>query len=86
MALMTQPSILLLDEPTTGLAPVVAKDVLERLMHINRQTGAAFVIVEQSVHATLRVIERAVVLKTGRVIFDDASSKLGAQKDLWEWF
>ena len=86
MALMTQPSILLLDEPTTGLAPVVAKDVLERLMQINRQTGAAIVIVEQSVHATLRVIERAIVLKTGRIIFDNASSTLGAQKDLWEWF
>jgi ABC-type branched-subunit amino acid transport system ATPase component len=55
-------------------------------MHINRQTGAAFVIVERSVHATLRVIERAIILKTGPVIFDDASSKLGAQKDLWEWF
>jgi len=86
MALMTRPSVLLLDEPTTGLAPIVAKDVLERLMHINRQMKTAIVIVEQSVHATLRVIERAIVLKTGSVIFDDASGKLGAQKDLWEWF
>lgn len=86
MALMTRPSILLLDEPTTGLAPIVAKDVLERLMHINRQMKTTIVIVEQSVHATLRVIERAIVLKTGGVIFDDASGELGAQKDLWEWF
>jgi len=52
----------------------------------NRNASAAIVIVEQSVHATLRVIERAIVLKTGRIIFDDASSTLGAQKDLWEWF
>jgi branched-chain amino acid transport system ATP-binding protein len=86
MALMTRPSILLLDEPTTGLAPIVAKDVLERLMQINRQMKTAIVIVEQSVHATLRIIERAIVLKTGGVIFDDASGKLGAHKDLWEWF
>jgi branched-chain amino acid transport system ATP-binding protein len=86
MALMTQPSMLLLDEPTTGLAPVVAKDVLDRLMHINQKMGAAIVIVEQNVHATLRIIERAIVLKTGRIIFDDVSGKLAAQKDLWEWF
>lgn len=86
MALMTRPSILLLDEPTTGLAPIVANSVLERLMHINRQMQTAIVIVEQSVHATLRVIERAIVLKTGGVVFDDASGELGAKKDLWEWF
>jgi branched-chain amino acid transport system ATP-binding protein len=86
MALMTQPGILLLDEPTTGLAPVVAKGVLDRLLQINRQMGTAFVIVEQSIHATLKVIERAIVLKTGRVIFDDTSNVLGTQKDLWEWF
>lgn len=86
MALMTQPSILLLDEPTTGLAPVIVKSVLERLVQINRRMRTAIVIVEQNVLATLKIVDRAVVLKTGRVIFDGASRELAEHKDLWEWF
>jgi branched-chain amino acid transport system ATP-binding protein len=86
MALMTQPSILLLDEPTTGLAPVIVNNVLERLVQINAQMKTAIVIVEQNVHATLKIVERAVVLKTGRVIFDGASRELAEHRDLWEWF
>ena len=86
MALMTQPKVLLLDEPTTGLAPVIVQAMLRSLTEINRSTGTAIVIVEQNVAATLKVVDRAVVLKTGRVIFDGRSSELAAHEDLWSWF
>lgn len=86
MALMTQPQILLLDEPTTGLAPIIVQAMLRSLTEINRTTGTAIVIVEQNVAATLKVVDRAVVLKTGRVIFDGRSSELAAHEDLWSWF
>jgi branched-chain amino acid transport system ATP-binding protein len=86
MALMSQPAVLLLDEPTTGLAPVLVKNVLSRLRYINEAMDTAFVIVEQNVPATLEIVDRAVVLKTGRVVFDGASAELAEKKDLWEWF
>lgn len=86
MAMMTQPSILLLDEPTTGLAPVIVQDMFRALLEINRTTGAAIVMVEQNVAATLRLVQRAVVLKTGRVIFDGPAAELAAHEDLWSWF
>jgi branched-chain amino acid transport system ATP-binding protein len=56
------------------------------LREINRTTGAAIVMVEQNVAATLRMVERAIVLKTGRLIFDGSSAELQAHEDLWSWF
>ncbi len=86
MALMTRPTILLLDEPTTGLAPVIVQGMLRSLVEINRATGTAIVLVEQNVAAALRVTERAIVLKTGSLIFDGQSNELARHQDLWSWF
>ncbi len=86
MALMSQPGVLLLDEPTTGLAPIIVKNVLSRLEYINESMDTALIMVEQNVPATLEIVDRAVVLKTGRVVFDGTSAELAEKKDLWEWF
>jgi branched-chain amino acid transport system ATP-binding protein len=86
MALMTQPTILMLDEPTTGLAPVIVQDMFRTLLEINRTIGTAIVLVEQNVAAALRMVERAIVLKTGGVIFDGPSAELARHEDLWRWF
>ena len=86
MALMTQPSILLLDEPSTGLAPIIVRDVMDSLTRINRETGTTVVVVEQNIPATLKVASRAIVLKSGRIVFDGPSEGLGAKEDLWAWF
>jgi branched-chain amino acid transport system ATP-binding protein len=86
MALMTRPTILMLDEPTTGLAPVIVQDMFRCLIEINRATGTAIVLVEQNVASSLRIVERAIVLKTGAIIFDGQSSELARHEDLWRWF
>lgn len=86
MALMTKPSILLLDEPSTGLAPIIVRDVMASLVHINAKTGATVVIVEQNIPATLKIASRALVLKSGRIVFDGTSAALQAKGDLWAWF
>jgi branched-chain amino acid transport system ATP-binding protein len=62
MALMTRPSILLLDEPCTGLAPIIVRDVLQTLRSINERSRTTIVLVEQNVQAALREVERAIVL------------------------
>jgi branched-chain amino acid transport system ATP-binding protein len=86
MALMTKPSILLLDEPSTGLAPVIVRDVMDSLVRVNRETGATVVLVEQNIPATLKIASRALVLKSGRIVFDGASRELERKEDLWAWF
>lgn len=86
MALMTKPTTLMLDEPTTGLAPIIVQDMFRTLLEINRTTGTAIVLVEQNVAAALRIVERAIVLKTGGIIFDGQSAELARHEDLWRWF
>jgi branched-chain amino acid transport system ATP-binding protein len=86
MALMTKPSILLLDEPSTGLAPIIVRDVMDSLTRINRETNTTVVIVEQNIPATLKIAPRAIVLKSGRLVFDGASRELERKEDLWAWF
>jgi branched-chain amino acid transport system ATP-binding protein len=86
MALMTKPSILLLDEPSTGLAPVIVRDVMESLVRVNQETNTTVVIVEQNIPATLKIAPRAIVLKSGRLVFDGASRELERKEDLWAWF
>ena len=86
MALMTQPKILLLDEPMSGLAPVIVENVLASLLKINQDTRAAIVMVEQNVKATLPVVERAVILKAGKLVWDGSSEELSRKEDLWAWF
>jgi branched-chain amino acid transport system ATP-binding protein len=86
MALMTKPSILLLDEPSTGLAPVIVRDVMASLAAINRDSGTTVVMVEQNIPASLKIVSRAIVLKSGRIIFDGPSAELERKEDLWALF
>ena len=86
MALMTQPKVLLLDEPMSGLAPIIVEHVLATLQRINQATRTAIVIVEQNVKATLPAVERAVILKAGRLAWDGSSEELARKEDLWAWF
>ena len=86
MAMMGKPKLLLLDEPTTGLAPIIVRDMLEAINLSSKALGTTLLIVEQNVQATLDHVDRAIVVKQGRVIFDDRSDQLREQKSLWHLF
>ena len=86
MAIMTRPKWLLLDEPSTGLAPVIVRNVMDRLRDVNVRFGTGLIIVEQNVPATLKLVDRAVIIKSGAIVFDGAAVELSANTDLWKWF
>jgi branched-chain amino acid transport system ATP-binding protein len=86
MALMTRPKWLLLDEPSTGLAPVIVRNFMARLREVNASLGTGLVIVEQNVPATLKVVEQTVIINAGRVVFAGSAQELSEKTNLWEWF
>jgi branched-chain amino acid transport system ATP-binding protein len=74
-ALMAQPALLLLDEPSLGIAPILVDRIYETIEEINRQ-GTTILLVEQSASHALRVSNRGYVLETGKVVLTDTSSAL----------
>ena len=86
MALMTKPKWLLLDEPSTGLAPVIVRNVMRRLADINARMGVGLIVVEQNVPATLKVVDQTLILRSGSVVFQGSSAELANNADLWKWF
>ncbi|MYH35643.1 MAG: ABC transporter ATP-binding protein [Rhodospirillaceae bacterium] len=84
-ALMTEPSLLLLDEPTAGLSPVYMREIFERVIAVN-QTGVGILMVEQNARQALRVAHRGYVLATGENIFTDTGEALLANPEVAESF
>src|SRR3712207_6263893 len=74
-ALMANPKLLLLDEPSMGLAPILVERIYETVAEINKQ-GTTILLVEQNANFALEVSTRAYVLETGYVTLSDESSKL----------
>ncbi len=79
-ALMLRPRLLLLDEPSFGLAPLVVKDIFRILAAINREEGVSMLIVEQNANLALDLADRAYLLETGRVAVCGASSEVRADE------
>jgi branched-chain amino acid transport system ATP-binding protein len=73
--LMGNPKLLLLDEPSLGLSPLLVKSIFEIIKEINRQ-GTTILLVEQNVYQSLRISHRAYVLETGRVVLSDTGEAL----------
>jgi len=74
-ALMARPRLLLLDEPSLGLAPIVVEDILARLSQL-RTEGVTILLVEQNARVALKVADRAYVLETGRIILSGKAADL----------
>jgi branched-chain amino acid transport system ATP-binding protein len=72
---MTNPRLLLLDEPSLGLSPLFVKNIFEIIREINRQ-GTTILLVEQNVFQSLRISHRAYVLETGRVVLSGTGEEL----------
>jgi branched-chain amino acid transport system ATP-binding protein len=80
-ALMANPTLLLLDEPSMGIAPVLVERIYETIVEINRQ-GTTILLVEQNANYALEVSRRAYVLETGAIALSDESAKLRDNPDV----
>ena len=80
-ALMARPTLLLLDEPSMGIAPILVERIYETIAEINRQ-GTTILLVEQNANYALGVSQRAYVLETGKVALSDASASLRENPDV----
>jgi branched-chain amino acid transport system ATP-binding protein len=82
-ALMSQPRLLLLDEPSLGLAPLVVHTIFEAIDEI-KSKGTTILLVEQNAHAALKHSDRAYVLETGRIVMEGSSQALAADPRIKE--
>ena len=85
-ALTLNPKVLLLDEPTEGLAPIIVEELLRALGTITRSGGICSIIVEQNAQKILGLADRAVILERGAIVHDAASSALKADSTALERF
>ena len=80
-ALMSKPRLLLLDEPTLGLAPLIIAQIFEIIQTI-RQEGVTVFLVEQNANKALQIADRGYVLENGRVVLEDTGANLLANGDI----
>ena len=81
-ALMLRPRLLLLDEPSFGLAPLIVEELFAILRQISAETGVAMLIVEQNAVLALELAEHAYLLETGRVVMDAPADVFGADESI----
>ncbi|HCB15259.1 MAG TPA: ABC transporter ATP-binding protein, partial [Gammaproteobacteria bacterium] len=80
-ALMAQPRILLLDEPSLGLAPLLVKTIFQTLWEIS-SAGVTIVLVEQNAHAALKLAHRGYVMEVGKIVLEDRAEALLANSQV----
>ena len=85
-ALMARPRLVLLDEPSLGLAPQLVEEIFEIVARLNAETGVAFLVAEQNTNIALRYARYGYVLENGRVVMDGAADALRQNEDVREFY
>ena len=85
-ALMARPKVMLLDEPSLGLAPKLVKDIFEIIRRINREQGVTVLVVEQNASIALHTADYGYVLELGRIVMEDTCERLLQKDDIREFY
>ncbi|MGI9334219.1 MAG: ABC transporter ATP-binding protein [Gammaproteobacteria bacterium] len=85
-ALMARPRLILLDEPSMGLAPQLVEEIFENVKRLNEQEGVTFLLAEQNTNVALRYATYGYILETGRVVMDGDAKSLAANEDVKEFY
>ncbi|TVQ40947.1 MAG: ABC transporter ATP-binding protein [Wenzhouxiangella sp.] len=84
--LMAKPSLMLLDEPSLGLSPVLVGEIFGIIRRLNQEQGLTIILVEQNARAALEVADHGYVLEVGRIVMDDKAERLLASDDIREFY
>lgn len=85
-AMMSAPSMILLDEPSLGLSPKLTMDIFEIVVRINRERGTTILLVEQNANVALNVADHGYVMENGRIVADDSCERLREKEDIKEFY
>jgi branched-chain amino acid transport system ATP-binding protein len=85
-ALMAQPSMILLDEPSMGLAPQIVEEIFEIVRDLNQKEHVSFLLAEQNTNVALRFADCGYILENGRVVMDGAAQELAQNEDVKEFY
>lgn len=85
-ALMAQPDLILLDEPSLGLSPKLTKEIFEIVVRINRERGTTILLVEQNANMALNAADYGYVLENGRIVMEDTCDRLREKEDIKEFY
>ena len=86
MALISEPRLLLLDEPSLGLAPVLVQQVMDLTHELATKRGLSVLMVEQNIDQALRVADRVYVMRAGRIFLEETPDEMRARDDWWDLF
>ena len=85
-ALMSAPKMLMLDEPSLGLAPLLVKEIFENIKRINEEMNTTLLIVEQNAKIALEVSNYAYIMETGKIVLEGPSEELKNNPDVKEFY
>ncbi|MGA7599223.1 MAG: ABC transporter ATP-binding protein [Pseudolabrys sp.] len=85
-ALMSRPKMILLDEPSMGLAPQIVEEIFEIVKNLNEKEGVSFLLAEQNTHMALRFASYGYILENGRVVMDSDAKTLAENEDVKEFY
>ena len=85
-ALMAKPKLMLLDEPSLGLAPLLMREIFEIIQKINAEQGTTFLLVEQNAQIALGIAHYGYIMENGRIVFDGPADKLRGNDDVREFY
>ncbi|MCA9964455.1 MAG: ABC transporter ATP-binding protein [Anaerolineales bacterium] len=85
-ALMAKPKLMLLDEPSLGLAPMLVQDIFGIIKQINEESGVSILLVEQNANIALKTAGYAYVMESGRIVLDGSSAQLSQNADIKEFY
>ena len=85
-AMMAHPQLIMLDEPSLGLAPMLVKEIFQIIRDINRQEGMSVLLVEQNARAALELADYSYVMEDGRIVLDGPAAQLRENEDIREFY